>query len=60
MDVDSLEDAEKLTDEQIQYKLKHSRDLLEKSGAHYVIDELSELPDVIAEINMRLARGDAP
>ncbi len=60
MDVDSLEDAEKLTEEQTQYKLAISRDLLEKSGAHYVIDELSELPNVIAEINMRLARGEIP
>ena len=60
MDVDSLEDAEKLTEEQTQYKLAISRDLLEKSGAHYVIDELSELPNVIAEINMRLARGESP
>ncbi len=60
MDVDSLEDAEKLTPEDIEYKLKITREILEKSGAHYVINELSELPDVIEDINERLARGESP
>lgn len=60
MDVDSLEDAANLTKEMEDYKLAISRDLLLKSGAHYVIDELSELPAVVADINERLRRGERP
>ena len=32
-------------------KLKKSREILEKSGAHYVIDTLEELPGIIEHIN---------
>jgi phosphonoacetaldehyde hydrolase len=32
-------------------KLKESREILEKSGAHYVIDTLEELPGIIEHIN---------
>ncbi len=60
MDVDSLEDAERLTPEEEAYKLAISRDMLLKSGAHYVIDELTELPSVVADINERLVRGESP
>jgi len=60
MDVNSLEEANKLTPEEIEQKLKISRETLEKSGAHYVINELSELPAVIATINKRIARGESP
>ncbi|HEJ7998676.1 TPA: phosphonoacetaldehyde hydrolase, partial [Serratia liquefaciens] len=33
---------------------------LYSAGAHYVIDTLAQLPDVIAEINQRLAAGERP
>ncbi len=35
-------------------------DKLARAGAHYVIDAVSDLPGVIAEIEARLARGEAP
>ncbi len=60
MEVDSLEHAERLTEEDIAYKLARSREILEKSGAHYVIDRLDELLDVVVDINSRLARGEKP
>lgn len=60
MDVDNLEDAEKLSDNEIEYKLKKSRDILQKSGAHYVIDDLYDLRYVIEDINKRLERGEKP
>jgi phosphonoacetaldehyde hydrolase len=34
--------------------------LIRESGAHYVIDDLRDLPAVIAEINQRLANGENP
>lgn len=33
---------------------------LEPCGAHYYIDTIADLPDVIAHINERLARGESP
>lgn len=60
MDVDSLEEAESLTPEDEEKRCKFSRDLLIKSGAHYVIDSIAELPEIIEDINQRLARGEKP
>jgi phosphonoacetaldehyde hydrolase len=34
--------------------------LIKESGAHYVIDDLRDLPAVIADINQRLAAGENP
>lgn len=60
MDVDTLEDAENLTAEDESVKIENSRELLRKSGAHYVIDSIVDLPEVIEEINQRLKRGERP
>lgn len=60
MDIDSLEQEDKLSAEDIQRRLEHSRDLLRKTGAHYVIDSIGDLPEVCADINARLARGETP
>lgn len=35
-------------------------DKLARAGAHYVIDAVGDLPGVIADIESRLARGEAP
>jgi phosphonoacetaldehyde hydrolase len=34
--------------------------LVRESGAHYVIDDLRDLPAVIADVNQRLASGENP
>ena len=60
MDVDSLEQEAKLSDADIQDRLNKTRDILWKSGAHYVIDSIKDLPDVCADINQRLAKGESP
>ncbi|KAK7112971.1 phosphonoacetaldehyde hydrolase-like [Littorina saxatilis] len=60
MDVDSLEHEQQLTEEEMQERLVNSREILRKSGAHYVIDSIVELPEVVADINSRLAKGEKP
>ncbi|KAL4217304.1 hypothetical protein ACF0H5_023755 [Mactra antiquata] len=60
MDVDSFEHEKQLNEAEIQRRLALSRDLLRKTGAHYVIDSIAELPEVVADINSRLARGESP
>jgi phosphonoacetaldehyde hydrolase len=60
MNINSYEEEEQLGEEDIDRRLQHSRDTLENSGAHYVIDTLEQLPLVIDDINSRLANGESP
>jgi phosphonoacetaldehyde hydrolase len=34
--------------------------LLEKAGAHYVIESIADIEPVIEDINQRLAKGEKP
>lgn len=56
----SLEEWQALTDEQQQARSLQARQRLAASGAHYVIDSVAELPEVIDHINQRLAAGEQP
>jgi 2,4-dienoyl-CoA reductase-like NADH-dependent reductase (Old Yellow Enzyme family) len=56
----TLEEIDQLTDDDIARRLVHTRDLLGKAGAHYVIDGFGELLDVIDDINSSLKRGERP
>ena len=60
MNVDSLDEAASLSEEEIARRVARTRRILEQAGAHYVVDSLVELPDVIEDINARLARGEKP
>ena len=60
MDIDSLEHEAELTEEEIDYKHAISKDILEKSGAHYVVDDITCLPPIVEHINKRLERGERP
>ncbi len=60
MDIDSLEHAEGLPAEEIARRHELTREILRKAGAHYVVDTMADLPDVIEHINGRLARGEKP
>jgi phosphonoacetaldehyde hydrolase len=60
MDIDALEQADMMPEAEINRRLAHSRELLRRAGAHYVIDSIVELPQVIEVINARLARGEKP
>ncbi len=60
MDMDTLEEADSLSEDEIMRRLTHTRDLLQKAGAHYVIDTWEQMPDVIEDVNIRLGRGEKP
>lgn len=60
MDIDTLEQAEAMPQEELDRREALTRDILSKAGAHYVIDDLTSLPEVIDDINDRLARGEKP
>ncbi len=60
MNINSLAEEASLTDTEITRRMAKTRGILESAGAHYVINSLVDLPDVIDDINARLARGEKP
>ena len=60
MDVDTPEEGEKLSDDEIAKRQAHTKDLLEKAGAHYVIESIADIEPVIEDVNKRLANGERP
>jgi len=60
MNINSIEEADSLPEEEIERRIEQTRDLLLRAGAHYVVDSIVELPEVIEDINARLARGERP
>ncbi len=60
MDIDSMAHFDSLSEAEIDRRLNATREILRKSGAHYVIDTFDQMPAVIADVNQRLARGERP
>ena len=51
---------ESLSEAEIGRRLNATREILRKAGAHYVIDTFDQMPEVVADVNQRLARGERP
>ena len=60
MNINTLEEADQLSKAEIERRMAYTRDILLKTGAHYVIDSLADIEPVIEDINARLARGERP
>ena len=60
LNINSIEEANSLGEVEIERRTELTREMLRKSGAHYVIDSIVDLPAVIDDINARLARGERP
>ncbi|CAD5113315.1 unnamed protein product [Dimorphilus gyrociliatus] len=60
MDINSFEEEENYTREEIEARTEKSKQKLRETGVHYVIDSIAELPAVVEDINERLARGEQP
>jgi len=60
MDVDTPEDGKKLSEDEIKKRVAKTKDILEKAGAHYILESLADIEPVIEDINKRLARGERP
>tara|TARA_B100001094_G_C18163440_1_gene790646 strand:- start:1048 stop:1908 length:861 start_codon:yes stop_codon:yes gene_type:complete len=60
MNINNLDTVTELDNEEYEFKLSKSQDTLLKSGAHYVIDGIESLPEVVSEINERLRNGEKP
>jgi len=59
-DIDSLEQWENMDHKERKERVDQSREILFKSGAHYVINDFTSLPDVIDDINIRLYHNEKP
>jgi phosphonoacetaldehyde hydrolase len=60
MDINTLDEVDKLSKEEYQRRLADTRNRLSTAGAHYVIDSIADLEPVIEDINRRLAAGERP
>ncbi len=60
MNINSLAEARKMAKKEIARRNGLTKEILQKAGAHYVVDSIAELPRVIDDINARLARGERP
>ncbi|KAF4735625.1 hypothetical protein FOZ63_025702 [Perkinsus olseni] len=59
-DIDSLEQWESMPKTERDKRVQMSRDKLNTSGAHYVIDSIKDLPVVVENINTRMRNGEKP
>jgi len=60
MGINSLEEEATLSSEDYAQRLEESKTKLIESGAHYVISDITYLPDVVKDINDQLATGEFP
>jgi phosphonoacetaldehyde hydrolase len=60
MDIDSSEDAEKLSENEIGKRNEKTKSILQNAGAHYVIDSIADIEPVIEDVNKRLSLGERP
>jgi len=58
--VDSLEQWDAMSAAEKEERVTVSREKLYGSGAHYVIDKISDIIDVVNDVNKRLAFGEKP
>jgi phosphonoacetaldehyde hydrolase len=60
MNIQSLDEADNMSAEEVQARLEKTRQILLNAGAHYVIDTNAEIETVIEDVDARLARGERP
>jgi len=53
-------EVEALPADELASRLRAASDHLLRAGAHYVVEEVAQLPAIITEIGERLARGERP
>ena len=60
MDIDSFEHEASLSKQELEGRNEETKNILRKSGAHYVVDDLTYLPDIIEDINYKIVSGIMP
>jgi phosphonoacetaldehyde hydrolase len=60
MDIDNSKHACSLSIKELEEREEHTREILLKAGAHYVVKDLSDIPQIISHINWKLSCGYFP
>ena len=60
MNINTLEEENQLSEQEINIRHNHSKEKLKETGCHYVVDDITNIPDVLTDINNRLANGETP
>jgi phosphonoacetaldehyde hydrolase len=60
LNINSIQEAEDIPASEMERRHQATREILQKAGAHYVIDSLTDIGPVIQDINQRLAGGERP
>ena len=53
-------DMDKMDPKELEAKVEKARKILKDCGAHFIIDTIKDLPQVIDKINERMALGLSP
>lgn len=56
----SLEESQTIARAELTQRIDAAAEKLSAAGAHYIIDTIADLPQVIKDINQRLAHGERP
>ena len=60
MNIDNHRHESKLGNKSILEKNEISKNILRRSCAHYVVNDINEIPYVVKDINYRLSKGEKP
>lgn len=60
MNINSLEEEKNLSSVELEDRNRYAKEILNKSGAHYVVDNIKHIPNLISIINTRLKNGETP
>ena len=60
MNINSYEEEANLSSDELESRNQKSKEILTRAGAHYVVDDINSLPEIIEDINRRLDKGETP
>jgi len=60
MNISTMEEFKKMSKAEIEERGAKAREILLSTGCHYVINDLSGMPNVVEDINKRLRNGERP
>ncbi len=58
--IESLEQLSKMPPSELAERQEHAKEILRKSGAHYLIEGPWQLPQLVKAVNLRIEEGETP
>jgi len=60
MNINTIEEFMQMTPDEFEKRGQNSKEILMSSGCHYVIRDITQLPEVVHDINLRMDQGESP